>query len=180
MSPELFDSEVQDCRPTKFSDCYALAMVVYEVLSLRQPFHQYRNLVITGRIIQGDRPGRPDGVDGAWFTNDVWELLKRCWVPEPRNRPSVKDVLRCLEESSASWTSSRQLPAIHLVAGSFTGQSSDRSTTSSTDTIGVTSSSLTAVSQSAEKLDIQNLASAVNKVCRARLLFELRYRLDLS
>ena len=155
-------------------------MVVYEVLSLRQPFHQYRNLVITGRIIQGDRPERPDGVDGAWFTNDVWELLKRCWIPEPQNRPSVEDVLRCLEESSASWSSSRQFLATYLVAGSFTGRSSDRSTTSSTDTIGVTSSSLTAVFQSAEKLDRQDLASTVNKVCRARLLFELCYRLDSS
>ena len=175
MSPELFDSEVQDCRPTKYSDCYALAMVVYEVLSLRQPFHQYRNLVITGRIIQGYRPERPDGVGGAWFTNDVWELLKRCWVPEPQNRPSVEDVLCCLEESSASWSSSRQFPAIYLVVGSFTRRSSDRSTTSSADTIGATSSSLTVVSQSAEKLDRQNLAPTVDKVCRARLLFELCY-----
>ena len=36
MSPELFDPEsfgLQEGRPTKASDCYALGMVIYEVLS---------------------------------------------------------------------------------------------------------------------------------------------------
>ena len=103
MSPELFDSEPQDRCPTNYSDCYALGMVIYEVLSLRIPFYQYRSLVVPGKVVQGDRPTRPEGGDGVSFTDDVWKLLERCWVPEPRGRPSAKDVLSCLEKGSTFW-----------------------------------------------------------------------------
>ena len=102
MSPELFDSEAQDRCPSKCSDCYALGMVVYEVLSLCMPFYQYQNRDIPSKVVQGDRPARPEGADGVWFTDKVWEVLERCWVPEPQNRPSTKDVLRCLEKGSMS------------------------------------------------------------------------------
>ena len=106
MSPELFNSEVQDRSPTKHSDCYALGMVIYEVLSLRMPFYQNHNLAIPGKVVQGDRPARPEGADGMWFTDDSWRVLERCWAPEPQHRPSIKDVLRCLEEGSRSWVPS--------------------------------------------------------------------------
>ena len=120
MGPELFDSELKDHRPTKYSDCYALGMVIYEVLSLHIPFHQYRILVVSGKVVRGDRPERPQGADGVWFTDDVWEMLGCCWVPEPRNRPSIEDVLRCLEEVLASWRPpSRQFSVICLAACSL-------------------------------------------------------------
>ena len=41
MSPELLDPErfdLKETRPTKESDCYALGMVIYEVLSGQTPF----------------------------------------------------------------------------------------------------------------------------------------------
>ena len=106
MSPELFGLEIQDHRRTKHSDFYALGMVVYEVLSGRMPFYQYVNLVIPGRVVGGDRPKRPRGTEGVWFTDDVWEVLGRCWNPQPGNRPNIEDVLRCLEKASRSWTPS--------------------------------------------------------------------------
>ena len=96
-------------------------MVVYEVLSLHIPFYQYRNMVIPGKVVQGDRPERPEGGDGVPFTDDVWKVLGRCWVPEPGDRPRIENVLRCMEESSTSWVPpSRQLFALHSASGSFT------------------------------------------------------------
>ena len=103
MSPELFDPErfgLEDRRQTKSSDCYALGMVVYEVLSRRVPFHQYADYAVVVKVLKGDHPMRPRGEEGMWFTEDVWSMLGRCWEPSPVNRPSIEDILQCLEKAS--------------------------------------------------------------------------------
>ena len=96
MSPELFDPEIQDHRPTKYSDCYALGMVIWEVLSGHIPFYQIANWVISCKILRGDRPERPQGAEGVWFTDEVWEVLGFCWATQPESRPSIEGVLQCL------------------------------------------------------------------------------------
>jgi len=105
MSPELFDPEgfdLKDGRPTDNSDCYALGMVVYEVLSGQLPFFRHRGCVVL-KIAKGERPERPQGVEGVWFTDDVWGILEGCWRPIPADRPRIKDVLQCLESVSRFW-----------------------------------------------------------------------------
>ena len=106
MSPELIDVETQSRRRTKYSDRYALGMVIYEVLSGRIPFYRYTNWSIPAKVVRGDRPERPVGAEGVWFTDGVWEAMERCWVPQPKNRSNVEDVLRCLEGASRSWVRS--------------------------------------------------------------------------
>ncbi|KAF9642586.1 kinase-like protein [Thelephora ganbajun] len=106
MSPELLDPEnfdLRDNRPTKRSDCYALGMVMYEVLAGRMPFSRYHFFAVVAKVLKGERPGRPEGAEGAWFTDDVWNIVERCWKSVPGDRPSIKDVLRCLESVSSSW-----------------------------------------------------------------------------
>lgn len=112
MGPELFDPEIQQHRPTICSDCYALGMVIYEVLSERVPFHKCSQWVVTTKVVNGGRPERPREED-SWFTDEVWEVLKRCWMHQPGDRPSIEDVLQCLEKVSGSWTP----PSLPLVAG---------------------------------------------------------------
>lgn len=109
MSPELFDPEefgLKDGRQTKHSDCYALGMVIYEVLSGQVPFSWRHDYAIIGGIIKGERPRRPRGAVGAWFTDDIWSILECCWKPRPADRPNIKEVFRCLEKVSRSWTPS--------------------------------------------------------------------------
>jgi hypothetical protein len=134
MGPELFDPEIQNSNPTKPSDCYALGMVIYEILSGRVPFSQFANLVVPGIIFSGKRPGRPEGPEGVWFTDDVWAVLERCWAHQPNDRPGVEDVLRCLEEASRVWTprSPREV-ASPTTPGSPTWSTSGTRTERSTD-----------------------------------------------
>jgi hypothetical protein len=105
MSPELFDPEIRGSGPTKYSDCYALGMVIYEVLSGRVPFYQYGDLIVPSIVFQGNRPGKPKGPEGVWFKDDVWVVLERCWSSQPDERPTIEDVLQCLEALSSAWTS---------------------------------------------------------------------------
>ena len=104
MSPELLDPESFDCKkcgPTRESDCYALGMVIYEVLSGQTPFAPYKAPIL--KILRGNRPERPQGAQGASFTDCIWKMLEHCWKPQPNERISAKTVLPCLDGTLPSW-----------------------------------------------------------------------------
>ena len=103
MSPELLTLDLTDlknCRPTKHSDCYALGMVVYEVLSGQVPFAPFGHYVAMWKVVGGERPQRPGGAEGVLFSNELWRMLNRCWATRPESRPSGSAVLECLERVS--------------------------------------------------------------------------------
>ena len=107
MSPELLDPErfdLKDSQPTKESDCYSLGMVIYEVLSGQTPFTQWKDWIVMRKVIEGERPMKPEGAEGAWFTDDLWETLIQCWETQPGSRPSGEVILECLNQVSGTWT----------------------------------------------------------------------------
>ena len=106
MSPELlYPSQFgfKDSQPTKESDRYALGMVIYEVLSGKVPFATSPDFIVMRKVVDGEHPERPEGVQGLWFTDDLWEMLDRCWVTQPKSRLSIEAVLECLEQVSKAW-----------------------------------------------------------------------------
>lgn len=101
MAPELFDPAkfgLDDDRPTKHSDCYALGMVVYEILSGEIPFASYSSHHVISKVLGGEHPGRPQWEEGSLFTDRIWETLELCWKPQPGDRPSARVVLLGLVE----------------------------------------------------------------------------------
>ena len=103
MSPELLDPErfgLVESRPTKESDCYALGMVVYEVLSGQRPFAPSPLPSVILKVLEDQRPERPQGKGGALLTDDLWEVLGLCWKRKPDERTNAKVVLQCLERTS--------------------------------------------------------------------------------
>ena len=145
MSPELFDPErfgLKESRPTKRSDCYALGMVIYEVLSGKAPFSQYPHCNVVVRVLDDERPERPHGRGGKWFRDDIWRILECCWRPIPCDRPRIRDVLECLETVSGSWTPPRMLAGSPTMdhptynPGSSDGESTDGGGPSSSSQTG--------------------------------------------
>ena len=119
MSPELFHPEkfgLKDARPTKSSDCYSFGMVMYEVLSGRVPFSKCPSISVVVKVLNGERPARPQGEKGMWFDDDIWSVVEHLWRPNPGDRPKIEDVLHLLEEVSNSWTISPP----QVIPGSFT------------------------------------------------------------
>ena len=96
MSPELIDPQqfgFKNSRPTEFSDCYALGMVIYETISGQLPFHEYTNLTVFVKVLEGKRPSRQSG-----FVDNLWEMVELCWAPQTAARPKIEDVLQRLME----------------------------------------------------------------------------------
>lgn len=118
MSPELFTGPA-DYFFTKESDCYALGMVIYEVLSGQTPFSQWGVSLVTFKVMRGERPERPQG--GAPFTDELWEILELCWEHQPDKRTSPGAVLRRLEEISPLL----QPPHVDEIEGANTGGQSN-------------------------------------------------------
>ena len=95
MSPELLHPEelgFEKSRPTEASDCYALGMVIYEVISGQLPFHEHPNRIVNMIVMKGERPAQ-----GAEFPDTLWGMLELCWMPQPSDRPSIEAVFQCLE-----------------------------------------------------------------------------------
>ena len=98
MSPELISPQqfgLKIGRPTKSSDCYALGMVIYEIISGKPPFYEDAEITASLKVLRGEHPLR-----GEEFMERLWGMLKQCWTPQPNDRPSVEDVLRGLETCS--------------------------------------------------------------------------------
>ena len=103
MSPELLDPGrfgLTESRPTKESDCYALGMVISEVLSGQTAFAPSKSSSVIWKVLEGQRPERPQGKGGALFADDLWRILELCWKYKPEERTNAKVVLRCLERAS--------------------------------------------------------------------------------
>ena len=100
MSPELLDPGkfgLAQCSRTKESDCYALGMVIYEVLSGETPFAQCPTPLVIMKVLRGERPAGPEAAESAPFADDIWWMLKLCWKPQPHDRISAKTILLGLE-----------------------------------------------------------------------------------
>ena len=103
MSPELLYPEhfnLKESRPTNASDCYALGMVMLEVLSGRAPYGQFKEFIVMRMLLEGTHPERPEM---PWFTNDLWRILEQCWSQQPEDRPTLEAILEYLGQVATTW-----------------------------------------------------------------------------
>ena len=106
MAPELLNSEKfggRRARPTKLADIYAFGMVIYEVLTGSDPFHDY-NLGVVQLILlisNGGQPKKPSNAGEIGFGGGTWELVKECWRDRPTRRPTIERVLAHLARKSS-------------------------------------------------------------------------------
>ena len=124
MSPELLIPEyygLTDDRPTRESDRWALAMVIYEVrihlmvfltqytlnyaqvLSGHTPYHKFTPAFAVNEILEGKRPKRPKMAARRGFTKELWKLLEQCWAEDRNRRPALEVVLSALNDAGPLW-----------------------------------------------------------------------------
>eukprot|EP01024_Parvocaulis_polyphysoides_P016207 TRINITY_DN1718_c0_g3_i1.p1 TRINITY_DN1718_c0_g3~~TRINITY_DN1718_c0_g3_i1.p1 ORF type:complete len:319 (+),score=26.40 TRINITY_DN1718_c0_g3_i1:67-957(+) len=89
IAPETFKGESVDEK----CDIYALGLIMWEMIAKERPW-QYLNLpvVIMARVaIKSDRPTIPDTCP-----IELKRLIERCWAPNPRERPTAREVVQKL------------------------------------------------------------------------------------
>src|SRR5439155_10339761 len=77
---------------TKKSDIYSFGMIMWEYTTGKKPFYdRSHNHCLILDILEGKRPEIAD--DTPKFYADI---MKKCWDPNPENRPTAKEIHECL------------------------------------------------------------------------------------
>lgn len=84
MSPEI----INDVTYTKAGDVYAYSILVYMLLTLKDPFDENNQFNIFKKVTQGYRPLFPDDVPECYQN-----LLRKCWSHLPEERPTFEDII---------------------------------------------------------------------------------------
>jgi hypothetical protein len=110
-APELHNpSSSGTFRNSKALDIYAFACVCYEMFSGNFPFyeiHQDHSVVVD--VMEGKRPARPlhDLISTRGLSDELWNLIERCWAQNPSKRPTATEVVRQLRSLPNRPTDSR-------------------------------------------------------------------------
>ncbi|KAG8893771.1 hypothetical protein FRB99_001716, partial [Tulasnella sp. 403] len=91
-SPELWEGHPRSPK----SDVYAFGMTIYEILSGRIPFYQYRIIPALIRAVK-DRgelpPKEPESSPSGQSYALPWSIAERCWTRDPNERPSMLNIV---------------------------------------------------------------------------------------
>ena len=59
------------------------------------PFSDFTAMVTVSKIMDGERPDRPQG---PGLTDPVWDMTRTCWHHDPAHRPTISKVVGILRE----------------------------------------------------------------------------------
>lgn len=90
MSPEIALGKPYGLK----ADIYSFSIVMYQVLSLLQPYVNVQPSAFQTVVIMD---GRRPPIDTSWPT-ELKDLLKRMWAAESVDRPPARDVVDTLEQ----------------------------------------------------------------------------------
>ncbi|KAG8929027.1 hypothetical protein FRC01_005029 [Tulasnella sp. 417] len=84
-------------RPTDKSDVYSFGMLILATMTGKSPFWRIQNdAVIVLAVADGITP-KPEDHSELPPTDSLWGLMRRCWNPDPTERPCMKEIIGELE-----------------------------------------------------------------------------------
>ena len=103
MAPEVINpKDGQDDQYDHSVDVYSYAMMIYALVTTKQPFYDRKppfasSFQIWQAVLRGERPTIPPEVSDTWR-----EIMESCWLDEPKDRPTMEKIAdRILQDPSA-------------------------------------------------------------------------------
>ncbi|XP_071315876.1 receptor-interacting serine/threonine-protein kinase 3 isoform X2 [Trachinotus anak] len=98
MPPEAFEISYS---PTRASDIYSYGILLWSIVTGKQPYANAMSSIVRFRIPQGDRPSleelRSQAAGRAGLTR-LMELMIKCWEAKPTQRPSSTECTEITED----------------------------------------------------------------------------------
>uniref|UniRef100_A0A8C2DKK1 Mitogen-activated protein kinase kinase kinase MLT-like n=1 Tax=Cyprinus carpio TaxID=7962 RepID=A0A8C2DKK1_CYPCA len=89
MAPEV----IQSLPVSETCDTYSYGVVLWEMLTREVPFKGFEGLQVAWLVVEKhERPTIPSSCPASFA-----DLMRRCWIAEPKERPQFKQVLSTLE-----------------------------------------------------------------------------------
>ena len=85
LSPEIINGKPYDSK----SDIWSLGVLLYEMMTFKMPFNANSLPMLSVKIMRGQYIPPP-----TTYTKDLRELVTKCLTVEPKNRPSIQEILR--------------------------------------------------------------------------------------
>ena len=96
IAPEVLFTGLSKSMYSYKADIFSFGMLLYQIITRRNPFHNINGKAIDPKIIAGDRPtivDVPVAETGYFYLTRVME---KCWVAKPEDRPSTDKLITCL------------------------------------------------------------------------------------
>ncbi len=74
---------------------WSFGMVLYELITLKQPYHDKNHFEISDCNVKGIRPSITDNVDRTTY-RDLIKLFESCTNKKPQDRPNAAEILTTL------------------------------------------------------------------------------------
>lgn len=97
MAPELVNPELvysSEARRTTATDVWSFGMAAFELFTGRRPYdHRPMDVHVIQDIEKQFRHPRPRGtVENRGLSDEVWDMMCRCWQQDPVRRPKMSEV----------------------------------------------------------------------------------------
>ncbi|CAI2174014.1 15304_t:CDS:2 [Funneliformis geosporum] len=88
---------------TKASEIYSFSLILWEIINHKVPFHNVDPDEIKTKVLSGAHP-QPETINNAPVKYQ--RIMKRGWDLDPRQRPSIEEIIKVLNELDSEWHNS--------------------------------------------------------------------------
>lgn len=121
MSPECYQKKKYGTP----SDVYSFGLLLWEIMTLENPFEKYFSDQLASQKTNGARPK----LSRRCGSPSIQALIGRCWDQDPANRPAFSDIVRDIDVAISTSDSNEETDGytpVYSLLSTFNGKNDSR------------------------------------------------------